>query len=496
MNKEFDKEVRVVPFRYTMEQFQADVVKAMSENNVLPVDVFRKAEKRCIRQLYYPIRVFEGDYTARWSAQEGHTDERLVVRSHTKDSLWDAIEAFGSTDGADFGKTTSYVTSEEKTNWHHISGVHEGHFSELFIANDDNQGIASKVKTLFTTYSVDDVKRLEVFSESVERVPENTDYLRPSLRAESSWTLKISNAVDDLAKRELELQFEGISIRHLSMNVSKTSTSYLVYLPVWVFGFIYQGEEYCLFMDDNVKKLEGHMPSDDILKQEVSGAESLEGCGCLLFIMAVMIIGGVIYACQTNNSVGYIAAAIGAVLFVCILITKRMYKARQKELTKRIAERATRRKAEARYLFAEYICEEQKETFNSQAACDRFSLPKEGKIEGGISTDIIHTATVSTELNAASEQKRDTHVIHDCCIRVLLLSSIAAVVYALSNSGEDTFVNLILGTIIVVAYLFPAILAFCLKHPRRWAIFAVNFVLGWTGVGWLTALVWCFIGRK
>ncbi len=39
-------------------------------------------------------------------------------------------------------------------------------------------------------------------------------------------------------------------------------------------------------------------------------------------------------------------------------------------------------------------------------------------------------------------------------------------------------------------FFIPAILAFLRGHPRRWPIVLLLLSLGWTGVGWLVALIW------
>ncbi|MBC8240830.1 MAG: superinfection immunity protein [Alphaproteobacteria bacterium] len=39
-------------------------------------------------------------------------------------------------------------------------------------------------------------------------------------------------------------------------------------------------------------------------------------------------------------------------------------------------------------------------------------------------------------------------------------------------------------------FFLPAILAILRAHPRRWSILILLFVLGWTGIGWLVALIW------
>ncbi len=39
-------------------------------------------------------------------------------------------------------------------------------------------------------------------------------------------------------------------------------------------------------------------------------------------------------------------------------------------------------------------------------------------------------------------------------------------------------------------YVLPAIIAYRRAHHQRMAIAALNLLLGWTGLGWVAALVW------
>jgi hypothetical protein len=39
-------------------------------------------------------------------------------------------------------------------------------------------------------------------------------------------------------------------------------------------------------------------------------------------------------------------------------------------------------------------------------------------------------------------------------------------------------------------YFLPTIIAFARNHHNAWAIFALNFLLAWTVIGWIAALVW------
>ncbi|MGA2777206.1 MAG: superinfection immunity protein [Steroidobacteraceae bacterium] len=43
---------------------------------------------------------------------------------------------------------------------------------------------------------------------------------------------------------------------------------------------------------------------------------------------------------------------------------------------------------------------------------------------------------------------------------------------------------------LVACYFLPTIIAFARNHHNAWAIFALNFLLAWTVIGWIAALVW------
>lgn len=48
----------------------------------------------------------------------------------------------------------------------------------------------------------------------------------------------------------------------------------------------------------------------------------------------------------------------------------------------------------------------------------------------------------------------------------------------------------------LIIYLFPSIVAVLNKKRQAGAIFVLNFFAGWTGVGWLAALIWAAIKEK
>jgi len=50
---------------------------------------------------------------------------------------------------------------------------------------------------------------------------------------------------------------------------------------------------------------------------------------------------------------------------------------------------------------------------------------------------------------------------------------------------EAAIVGLILG-------FLPTIIALLRGHDNTFAIFLTNLLLGWTGIGWIIALIWSF----
>jgi hypothetical protein len=49
--------------------------------------------------------------------------------------------------------------------------------------------------------------------------------------------------------------------------------------------------------------------------------------------------------------------------------------------------------------------------------------------------------------------------------------------------------------IVIVSFLFgflPTLIALLRGHDNTFAIFLTNLLLGWTGIGWIIALIWSF----
>jgi len=79
---------------------------------------------------------------------------------------------------------------------------------------------------------------------------------------------------------------------------------------------------------------------------------------------------------------------------------------------------------------------------------------------------------------------------------ILLLAFILLPAFAI-GSGNNTAAAIAAGVFIIdglAVYFAPGIVAAYYKHPSATGIAVLNFLLGWTVLGWVAALVWAFTG--
>jgi hypothetical protein len=55
---------------------------------------------------------------------------------------------------------------------------------------------------------------------------------------------------------------------------------------------------------------------------------------------------------------------------------------------------------------------------------------------------------------------------------------------------------LFLFTVLGALYFAPWLAALARGNPRHWEVFGVNFLAGWTVIGWLIAAAWALERRE
>lgn len=61
--------------------------------------------------------------------------------------------------------------------------------------------------------------------------------------------------------------------------------------------------------------------------------------------------------------------------------------------------------------------------------------------------------------------------------------------------GSFGIVHWIILLICLPISFAPSIVAFVRKHRQKWLVFLLNLLAGWTGIGWIAALIWAIVGK-
>ncbi len=56
--------------------------------------------------------------------------------------------------------------------------------------------------------------------------------------------------------------------------------------------------------------------------------------------------------------------------------------------------------------------------------------------------------------------------------------------------------QILFALVLAALFFLPTIIAAKKRHPNRIGIFVVNLLMGWTGLGWIVALIWALIAPQ
>jgi Superinfection immunity protein len=75
-------------------------------------------------------------------------------------------------------------------------------------------------------------------------------------------------------------------------------------------------------------------------------------------------------------------------------------------------------------------------------------------------------------------------------LSMTIASSNSALAASNGDNAAGVGVVLIVVSLALAAYFLPSIVAAARKHRNTTAIFFLNLLLGWSGIGWVGALIW------
>jgi hypothetical protein len=64
------------------------------------------------------------------------------------------------------------------------------------------------------------------------------------------------------------------------------------------------------------------------------------------------------------------------------------------------------------------------------------------------------------------------------------------------NTPAEDLMAVVALVVLLIAYFVPTIIAFTRKVKNESAIMTLNFLAGWTLIGWIGALIWAMIADR
>lgn len=62
--------------------------------------------------------------------------------------------------------------------------------------------------------------------------------------------------------------------------------------------------------------------------------------------------------------------------------------------------------------------------------------------------------------------------------------------------SEQDITTTVVVLMLAIPYFLPALIGLLRNHHQKWAILALDTLLGWTLIGWVAALVWAFTKKE
>jgi hypothetical protein len=118
----------------------------------------------------------------------------------------------------------------------------------------------------------------------------------------------------------------------------------------------------------------------------------------------------------------------------------------------------------------------------SQAALDAWAL---GALDQSQATKLKQLRSQCAVVSTPAPQKASTPTA-----RASTVQDVSRTTYASSQNSGMTAGGFVLLCLLIAAYFLPAMIASGRHHHQSGAIFALNFFLGWSGLGWIASFVW------
>lgn len=221
----------ILPFKVLKDDSQERIREWLGGSFWAPGDLKSRSALDRGQGSYIPFWRFDADTHSRWEGEVSRTHTRQVPRTRTNAE----------------GRTEQYMATETYKTWHPRSGEHSGSFRAWVPASTGlTQAEADRLMPFpeegMMTYSTD---LLVGFSAE-----------EPGIDEDGAWVIG-EQMIRDMARDACEGQVERLTRVETLLSNRRSA---VCHLPIWIYGYRYQGAEYRVLVNGYTGEVVGERP--------------------------------------------------------------------------------------------------------------------------------------------------------------------------------------------------------------------------------------------
>ena len=252
---DIDADQFVLPFKVEKQQSEERIREWLGSSMWAPGDLKSRSGLDRGQGVYVPFWRFDADASSIWEGEVSQTHSRPVQRTRTNSE----------------GRQETYTASETYKTWHPRSGTHQGSHrtwvpASTGLSPSEGDELMPFPEEAMMTYSPD---LLVGFSAE-----------DPGIDEDGAW------AAGEPRIREMEREACAREVERLTradITLSNTRSA-VCYLPVWIYGYTYQGQQYRVLVNGHTAEIVGDRP---VSKARVAVAV---GMGVVVLIVIIALI--------------------------------------------------------------------------------------------------------------------------------------------------------------------------------------------------------------
>jgi len=245
----------VLPFKLQQEASAEQIRTWLGKSFWAPGDLKSRAALDLGQGVYVPFWRFDADASSQWEGEVSQTHTRQVRKTRTVAG----------------GKTESYMDTETYKTWHPRSGSHQGSHRAWIPASTgltqaEGDELMPFPEEAMMTYSPD---LLVGFAAE-----------DPGIDEDGAWVMgeeRIRQMERDACAREVE------RLTRADITLSNRRSA-VCYLPVWIYGYAYQNQQYRVLVNGHTGEVVGDRPMS---KSRIMVAV---GIGVALLIVVILLV--------------------------------------------------------------------------------------------------------------------------------------------------------------------------------------------------------------